>query len=106
MSSKWRRFEVMLPLAFNDGRPVPDEWIGQAVRQIAEHFQGVAFETQAIKGIWIHKGRTYRDDLTRITSDVPDVPKSRRWMREFKAQWKARLDQLEVWLVSWRIEIE
>ena len=27
MSSKWRRFEVLLPLQFNDGRDVPTEWL-------------------------------------------------------------------------------
>jgi hypothetical protein len=27
MSSRWRRFEVLLPLRFNDGREVPGEWI-------------------------------------------------------------------------------
>jgi hypothetical protein len=30
MSSKWRRFEVLLPQQFNDGRAIPEEWIGQA----------------------------------------------------------------------------
>jgi hypothetical protein len=28
MASKWRRFEVLLPLQFNDGREVPAEWLG------------------------------------------------------------------------------
>jgi hypothetical protein len=27
MSSKWRRFEAILPLQFNDGRDVPPEWL-------------------------------------------------------------------------------
>ena len=31
MSSKWRRFEVLLPLRFNDERAVPPEWIAEAV---------------------------------------------------------------------------
>jgi hypothetical protein len=30
MSTKWRRFEVMLPRQFNDGRAVPVEWLAQA----------------------------------------------------------------------------
>jgi hypothetical protein len=31
MSSKWRRFEVLLPLQFNDRRAVPAKWIAEAV---------------------------------------------------------------------------
>jgi hypothetical protein len=38
MSSKWRRFEVLLPLQFNDGGEVPSEWIAEAVLEIVNHF--------------------------------------------------------------------
>ncbi len=31
MSRKFRRFEVLLPVQFNDGREVPPEWIAEAV---------------------------------------------------------------------------
>ena len=34
MSSKWRRFEVLLPLQFNDGREVPAEWLAEAVLEV------------------------------------------------------------------------
>jgi hypothetical protein len=42
----------------------------------------------------------------RLVVDVPDFVKHRRWMKQFKARWKARLQQLELWMVSYRIEIE
>ena len=38
MSSKWRRFEVLLPLQFNDGREVPAEWLAEAVLEVVDHF--------------------------------------------------------------------
>ena len=38
MSTKWRRFEVLLPRQFNDGRDVPPEWIAQGVLEIGDHF--------------------------------------------------------------------
>jgi hypothetical protein len=38
--------------------------------------------------------------------DVPDLVKNRRWMKQFKNRWKARLDQLELWVVSYRVEVE
>jgi hypothetical protein len=38
--------------------------------------------------------------------DVPDTAANRRWMRAYKARWKAKLDQLELWLVSFRIELD
>lgn len=34
MSSSWRRFEVLLPLRFNDGRKVSGEWLAEAVLEV------------------------------------------------------------------------
>jgi len=52
MSTKWRRFEVMLPRQFNDGRDVPAEWIALAVLEIGDRFGAVSYETQIIEGRW------------------------------------------------------
>ena len=43
---------------------------------------------------------------TREYVDVPDAPKNRDWMRDFKERWRTRLEQLELWMVSYRIEVE
>ncbi len=106
MSSKWRRFEVLLPLRFNDGKDIPAEWLAEAVLEIADHFGAASYETQRIEGRWRHEGVVFRDDLVRLVVDVPDNAKNRRWMKQFKGQWKARLQQLELWMVSYAINIE
>jgi hypothetical protein len=59
-----------------------------------------------VEGHWRHGGVLYRDDLVRIVVDVPDSVKNRQWMKQFKERWKAKLEQIELWLVSHRIEIE
>ena len=106
MSSKWRRFEVLLPLQFNDGRDVPAEWLAEAVLEIVDSFGAVSYETQKVEGHWRHGGVLYRDNLVRLVVDAPDSVKNRRWMKDFKSRWQARLEQVELWLVSCRIEIE
>lgn len=106
MSSKWRRFEVLLPLQFNDGRDVPGEWLAEAVLEIVDYSGAVSYETQKVEGHWRHGGVIYRDNLVRIVVDVPDSTKNRRWMKEFKDRWRERLEQVELWMVSYRIEIE
>lgn len=106
MSSKWRRFEVLLPLQFNDGREVPTDWLADAVLEVADHFGAASYETQKVEGHWRHGGVVYRDNLVRIVVDVPDAAKHRKWMKVFKARWKTKLEQLELWMVSYRIEIE
>ena len=106
MSSRWRRFEVLLPLQFNDGRDVPAERLADAVLEIVERFGAASYETQRIEGQWRQGGVTYRDNLVRLVIDVPDTPNNRRWMKAFKQRWKEKLEQVEIWMISYRIDIE
>ncbi len=105
MPSNWRRFEVLLPLRFNDGREVPGEWIAEAVLEIVGRFGTASYETQKLEGHWRQGGVTYRDDLVKLVVDVPNVEDSQQWAKEFKERWKARLEQLELWVVSYPIDI-
>ena len=97
MSSRWRRFEVLLPLQFNDGEEIPPEWLAEAVLEIVARFGAASYETQKVEGHWRHGGVLYRDDLVRLVVDVPDSAKNRQWMREFKNRWRDRLRQVELW---------
>ena len=106
MSSKRRRFEVLLPLRFNDGREVPKNLLGEAVQELFDRFGAVSVEKESVEGRWRHRGLDYRDDLSLIVVDVADTVKIRRWMRAYKTRWKKRLQQIELWMVSYRIEVE
>jgi hypothetical protein len=44
MPSKWRRFEVLIPLRWNDGKEIPEELLGEVVFEILDQFTGVSFE--------------------------------------------------------------
>jgi hypothetical protein len=106
MSSRYRRFEVLLPLQYNDGREIPTEWLAEAVLEVVDHFGAVSYETQKVEGHWRHGGVIYRDNLVKIVVDVSDSTRNRQWMKGFKARWKTRLEQLDLWMVSYRIEID
>lgn len=47
MSSLQRRYEILLPLRFNDGQPVPDDLIGKTLLQLKQRFHAISSETQA-----------------------------------------------------------
>jgi len=80
--------------------------MAEAVLEIVERFGAASYETQKVEGHWRQSGILYRDDLVRIVVDVPESTRNRQWMRQFKERWKVRLEQLELWMVSYRIEIE
>ena len=80
--------------------------MAEAVLEIVDHFCAASYETQKVEGHWRYSGILYRDDLVRVVVDVPDSPTNRQWMKQFKDRWKVRLEQLELWMVSYRIEVE
>ncbi len=96
MSREFRRFELLLPLRFNDGAPVPDEIIGATLLELREQFGAVSCESQTIRGVWEHGGEVYRDDLMRVFVDAPDVPESRQFFLSFKEHVKSRFRQLDI----------
>ena len=73
MSSKWRRFEVLLPLQFNDGRDVSGELLAEAVLEIVDHFGAASYETQKVEGHWRQGAVIVRDNLVKLVVDVPDL---------------------------------
>ena len=106
MNSKLRRFEILLPLQFNDGREIYPEWLAEAVLEIVEKFDAASYETQKVEGHWRYQGVLYRDNLVKIVVDVSDSTENREWMRDFKRRWKEKLEQVDLWLVSYTIDID
>jgi hypothetical protein len=106
MSSKWRRFEVLLPLQFNDGSDIPAESLAEAVLEIVDHFGAASYETQKVEGHWRHGGVLIRDNLVKVVVDVPDAKETRQWMRDYKMRWRTRLKQIELWMISYAVEVE
>ncbi len=86
MKSKWRRYEVLLPRRYNDGRAVPNALLGEVVNEIIARFEAASFERHRVEGRWRFKGKLYRDVLARLVVDVPDSRPNRQWMKRFKAK--------------------
>ena len=99
-----RRFEILLPLRHNDGRPVPGEGIADTLGELRERFGAVSCETQSIRGQWQHEGRLHSDELIRVYVDAPDDAASLDYFRAFKERAKARFGQVEIWLITFPVE--
>jgi hypothetical protein len=80
--------------------------LGEAVNEIVEQFGGVTFYKQTAEGRWRHDETLFRDDLALLVVDIPDTTTNRKWMKGYKTRWKRRLEQLEIWMVSYPIDIE
>jgi hypothetical protein len=105
MSKAFRRFEMLLPLRFNDGQPVPNETIANCLLELRQRFGAVSSESQTTQGSWLHEGQVYRDDLVRIYVDVADDEESRKFFAAFKERLKLQFQQLEIWMTTYQIEV-
>jgi hypothetical protein len=105
MSRSLRRYEILLPLRFNDGRPVPDDVIADLLLRLEGRFGAVSAETQRIEGRWHHEGQSYRDELIRVFVDAADTPETRQFFVEYKETLKAALQQIDIWMTTYPIEV-
>jgi hypothetical protein len=104
MSSLQRRCEILLPLRFNNGQPVPDDLIAETLLELEQHFHCIPSETQVIHGMWENEGQTYRDELVRVFVDVSDNPANRKFFVRYKTKLKKRFQQLEIRMTTYLVE--
>jgi hypothetical protein len=101
-----RRYEILLPTEFNDGREVPRELLDTAVQEVVDRFGAASEEPESVEGHWEHRGRVQQDSLSKVVVDIDDTDENRQWMRDYKSRWRVKLDQLDIWLVSYEITVE
>ena len=105
MNKSYRRYEILLPLRFNDGKVIPDELIGATLLDLRTRFGAISVETQTIRGTWSYLGEEFRDDLVRVFADVANDDDAREFFTEFKETLKQRFQQIDIWITTYPIEV-
>jgi hypothetical protein len=105
MNKAYRRYELLLPLRFNDGNPVPAELRADLLVELEQRFGAVSWESQTIFGQWSFQGQTYRDELVRVFVDVPDSDDNHRFFTALKERLKSNFQQLDIWMTTHPLEI-
>ncbi len=100
-----RRYEILLPLRHNDGRPVGPEKFDQTRQDLVAQFGAVSFHPHSILGIWLNEGQRFEDELVRVVVDVEDTGENRQFFARLKAVLLERFDQVEIYVASYPIEI-
>jgi hypothetical protein len=70
------RFEILLPLYYNDGRQVEPEKFVQTDDELVNRFGASSTDTVVVRGRWLYQGTVYHDQLVRVRLDVADTPES------------------------------
>ena len=99
------RFEILLPLFYNDGRPVEREKFLQTDDELVRRFGATSTDTVTVRGQWLYRSTLYEDRLVRARVDVDDTPENWEAMRQIKEVLKTRFDQVDVWITAHRMDI-
>lgn len=103
-----RRYEILLPAQYNDGRNIMNECIAcfpQTLMEVLDQFGALSYTPQAIQGVWVQNGTRYEDNLFKLTVDVADTALSHEFIAHLKSELLERFAQLEIYIVSFPIDV-
>lgn len=77
-----KRFEILLPLNYNDGRIIEREKFALTHRELIRRFGATTVDTTRPSGTWVYRGTAYQDLLMRITVDSSEPEEAKAFLRE------------------------
>src|SRR5205807_9868512 len=93
-----RRYDLYLPLTFNDGRPIPDHDLDEVERRLLQRFGGVTSQQRdfPMRGIWQGETQLYLDQV--IVMTVLDFRRqgSTQFIAKLKRDLLREFKQLEI----------
>lgn len=99
------RYEILLPLKYNDGTPVESEKFEQVRKELLRQFEGLTINSGTIEGLWLYQGEMVEDELIRIIIDAEETIENERFFHEFKERLKEKFRQVEIWITVQPLKI-
>jgi hypothetical protein len=98
MAKTARRYDIYLPLAFNDGSPVFNDQFDGVERRLLDRFGGVTSQQRdfPLKGIWQGETQLYFDQVIVMTALDFRRGGSTRFIADLKRDLLREFDQLEI----------
>jgi hypothetical protein len=92
------RFELLVPLADNRGKPFRPAKIDKVRDQLVEAFGGCQALPLPYTGTWRHEGLLYHEELMLFVVDTPRSDESLDWFLTYKRRLKRQFKQVEIYL--------
>ena len=100
-----RRYEILLPTRYNDGTLVEPEKFFETQEELVAAFGALTTSPELLRGIWMQNGQRFEDHHIRLLIDVDATPENRAFFREFKQKLKTQFRQIDLWIISYEIEV-
>lgn len=99
------RFEILLPLYYNDGRQIEQEKFTQTDEELVAHFGATSTNTVIVKGHWKYRSTLYEDRLIRVRIDAEENEEDKTFLKEYKEVLKVRFEQEDIWITAQQINV-
>ena len=102
-----RQYDIYLPLAFNDGRPIPKGHFVTVERRLLAQFPGVTSQKREfpMRGIWVDQNHVYHDHVIVITCLDFRKRGSTRFIVELKQYLLHEFEQLEILITETSLRV-
>jgi hypothetical protein len=77
----------------------------QTREELMAQFRAVQLQPHSVLGLWAYEGSRYEDELRRLTVDVEDTTENQQFFAEFKQTLLQRFEQIEIYIVSYPVDI-
>jgi hypothetical protein len=102
---KVKRYEILLPLRYNDQTLVGKEKFFETEEALINQFGAISVDWVVVSGKWVYESVTYHDRLIRIRIDIPDNSANRTFIKKFKQTLKKRFKQKDIWITVQDLKI-
>ena len=100
------RYEILLPLRYNDGTEIEAEKLLLTKQELVQNFGALTVNPQPVEGVWTYQGAEYQDLLFKYIVDVEqDTTQTQEFFQKFKDVLKVRFKQFDIWIVAYPIRV-
>ncbi len=99
------RFEILLPLRYNDGTSVEPIRFQETREDLIAQFGACSEEMGTIRGTWIHENVRYQDELLRFYVECADTRQNRAFFKKFSGLLRERFQQLDIRVTSHSVRV-
>ena len=102
-----RKYEIYLPLKYNDGESIESAKIVGVWDELADAFGGVTVSSLSApyQGRWKYGGVEYFDDIIKIEIIVTNDRAARTFFKRFKEHLKESLQQVDILITTHGIQV-
>ncbi len=100
-----KKYEIYLPLKYNDGREIEAEKIKQIREELIAVFSAITVSSQSApyQGTWKYGGVDFIDDIIKIEIFAVGDRKTERFFKRFKQRLKRLLKQIDILITAQEI---